>query len=704
MPEPSFILSEEAIILLLFATAIILSVVLAKIRFPYTIGLVIIGYVLAAFIAPAIPFLAPLAGFVPSSDVILFLFLPPLIFEAAITLDSRLLSINFGSILLLAILGLVISTIVVGVLLVYVTPLPLILALLFGALVSATDPVTVISLFRDLGVPRKLRALVEGESLFNDASAIVVFNLIIGFVLVQSTLFSPTIIGITGEFILNLAISFVGGIAIGGLLALAVKGAIRASPGHHHIHQTVSLVVAYSAFMISQLLLGFSGVIAVLTAGIVVSRMTSEEWGIDHRQELSRFWEYIGFLADTLIFLLVGLSITSLTDPVLFTTGFALAAVLVIIAVLAARAVSVYGLFSLINLARRKRKVPLSYQTVIFWGGLRGAVALALVLALPLSLPYRDMIVGFTIIVVIFTILVCGTTVGPLIRVLGLSRPEAANQFEKLWLGLEMKKRSVSALRESAGREEQILPGRSVEETVQHYEETLKLLRQEFSLFWNRLKESPDAERIGIFFRLAAIDEEKRRYLNMYIAGLIPGPVMDQLLYNAEVRYDQVQLTGRVSEKGDYFPFLVRAGRRIKSIVNTFPRSGRYVLKEQKVEGEEMIFRSYASFTAAYQTGQWITGIAKDTGAEWEVIDQIIREYHRMYLESKAEFATLSSRYPELLKDVYHYIAERSAIAAGKELLSSAGSDPFVTGEEIEAETAALVKEESRVSRRLKER
>jgi CPA1 family monovalent cation:H+ antiporter len=704
MPAPSLILSEEAIILLLLATAIILSVLLAKIRFPYTIGLVVIGYALAAFIAPAIPFLAPLSGFVPSSDIILFFFLPPLIFQAAITLDSRRLLINLVPILTLAIIGLVISTIVVGELLVYISPLPLIVALLFGALISATDPVAVISLFRELGVPRKLQTLVEGESLFNDASAIVVFNLIMGIILVESTLFSPTIIGISADFIFSLVISFAGGIIIGGLLALAVHAAIRVSPSHPHVHQTVSLVVAYGAFMISQLIFGFSGVIAVLTAGIVVSRLTSERRGIQHRQELTRFWEYIGFLSDTLIFLLVGLSITGLADPVLFTVGFALAGVLVIIAVLAARAVSVYGLFTLINLAHRKRNVPLSYQTVIFWGGLRGAVALALVLALPSSLPYRDVLVGFTIVVVIFTILISGTTIRPLIRILGLSRPEAMKRFEEMYLEVLIRENAITCLQESVSREDQILPAHAADETLKRNEKERATLLQEFSFFWDQLKESPDAGLMARFFWLATIDDEKRRYVRMFDIGLIPGPVMDQLLYDAETRYDRIQLTGKVPETKVYSPAVVRAARWIRSVLYRFPGLTPYAMQLEKDERLQMMFRSYASFTAARQTGEWMSLVATKTGAKWEVFDRVIQAYHQAYLESKAEFATLSSRYPELLEAMYRYIADRLALKAGEVILSGAASEHFVADDEIEGILAVLRKEETVVSKRLQKR
>lgn len=221
MPEPVLI-SEEGIILLLLAIAIVMSIVLRKIRFPYTIGLFIIGFVIAYLIAPEVKFLEPLSGYVPDSNMILYIFLPPLIFESAIALNSRILFKNIVPVMVMAIVGLLVSVFIVGMLLSISTPLPLIYALLFGALISATDPVAVISLFKEFGVPKRLFTLVEGESLLNDASAIVTFNLIIWIIAVEVSSSAPSIESISAFFVYSLVTSFIGGILIGSVMALAI--------------------------------------------------------------------------------------------------------------------------------------------------------------------------------------------------------------------------------------------------------------------------------------------------------------------------------------------------------------------------------------------------------------------------------------------------------------------------------------------------
>jgi CPA1 family monovalent cation:H+ antiporter len=696
------ILSEEAIVLLLLATAIIASIVLARIRFPYTVGLVVIGYVFAAYVAPNIPLLSPLSGFMLSSDIILFLFLPPLIFESAITLNSRLLSINILPIMLLAVIGLVISAVVVGVLLTFVSPLPLIFALLFGAFISATDPVAVIALFRELGVPKKLMALVEGESLFNDASAIVTFNLIMGVIVVQSAIKNPSVLFVPGQFATDLLVSFAGGITIGSLLALAVYAAIRASPNHPHIHQTVSLVVAYAAFILSQVLFNFSGVIAVVAAGIVVSRMTSEKLGLGHRRELARFWEYIGFLADTLIFLLVGLSITSLEDPALFTSGFIIATVLVIVAVLVARAVSVFGLMPLVNLFHRDRKIPLSYQAVTFWGGLRGAVALALVLSLPADMPFRDLLVGFTIVVVLFTILVSGSTIGALVRRLHLSRPASVRRFEKLWLEIQLKKNAIRSLEDAQSRKEQILPEGSVEAKISDLRAELASLRQEFSLFWDLVAKDPVGKDVRLFISIAAIEYEKQEYIRMYDGGLIPAEVLDQVLYNADVRYDYLQVSGKLPKPVFFSPF-VRILRRLHSLLLLLPGLGMNREAHEKKEYLNRIFRAYTLFSVAREMKDWILDLAEDTRADQSFLEFIVREYEAIYSLARSEFSALARESPGMLQEIFSYMADRVTISGQKALLSSLGEEGFLEAQAIEDALNALERAGHNVSRKLRQ-
>ena len=180
MPH-NLLLNTEIDILVLLLVACLAAIAFKKINFPYTVGLVIVGLVLS-FLARNIEALEVVNTFRLSEEIILFIFVPPLIFESALNMDSRLLLRNLSPVLVLAAPGLLISTAIVGFTLAWLTPLTLGQALLFGSLISATDPVAVIALFKELGAPKQLAILVEGESLFNDATAIVTFNIILGII------------------------------------------------------------------------------------------------------------------------------------------------------------------------------------------------------------------------------------------------------------------------------------------------------------------------------------------------------------------------------------------------------------------------------------------------------------------------------------------------------------------------------------------
>ncbi|PKL58651.1 MAG: hypothetical protein CVV33_10520, partial [Methanomicrobiales archaeon HGW-Methanomicrobiales-4] len=384
-----FLIADEMIILLLLLITIFASMTLRYMRMPYTIGLVIIGYALSEFIFPNFSVFSPLEGIVPGPEIILYLFLPPLIFESAINVNTRLLGRYLFPVLTLATVGVLISTFIIGYLLFWALAIPLFYTLLFGALISATDPAAVISIFKEIGVPRRLHILIEGESLLNDAAAIVSFQMFLTFistsVIARGITFAQSSRMFTGEFVS----SFLGGIAVGAVVGILLYHIIRRTPLHPHIHQTASLVAAYLSYIVTDHMLGYSGVLAVVMCGCIAAQASTNWIGPARREELSHFWEYIGFLANSLIFLLVGISVATLQDFTQVIRGGVIGIIVVIGVVTLARFVSVCGILSALN-PFTDRKVPLAYQAVASWGGLRGGVAIALALSLPFSLPYRE--------------------------------------------------------------------------------------------------------------------------------------------------------------------------------------------------------------------------------------------------------------------------------------------------------------------------
>lgn len=343
-------------------------------------------------------------------DLVMFGLLPVLVFEAAFKVPCRALLADFGIILLLATAGTLLTTVICGALL-YVgighpSGFPWVAALLAGALLAATDPVAVVQQLKTLGAPERLEVLLEGESLFNDATAIVIFTVLLG--LASSGAGSVALPAATFDFL----VKFCGGALVGALTGAVAVAAAR-SLGDGVATVAITVATAYGSFLIAESALHLSGVMGSLGAGLVMSYALARP---GHRTEQIDFlWSAIAYIANGTVFLLMGATITL----AMFTERW-LAMVIAIIAVLLARAASTFGSLGVANLASR-RPLPLRQQTVIVWGGLRGAVTLALALALPTDLPYWWTIQSMAFGVVLFTLFVQATSMPWLLRRTGLS-------------------------------------------------------------------------------------------------------------------------------------------------------------------------------------------------------------------------------------------------------------------------------------------
>jgi len=417
MREDPFLNTILVVIGLIFIASIS-AIFMRRAHFPYTIGLLVVG-ILVGYLASHLETLAFMQNVSLTPDIILFLILPTLLFEASINIDSKMLWRNLAPILLLATAGLLISSVIVGAGISAATPLTLGVALLFGALISATDPVAVIAVFKELGVPARLGTLVDGESLFNDATAIVMFNILIGIVSAGTAFSSSIVIGGIGEFLLV----FFGGLLVGALLSGALLWIIALDQDNHLVQATLTSVLAYLSFIVAEHFLKVSGVMAVVAAGIISSWASARVFDASMRRYITEYWEYLAFLANSMIFLLMGL-----TEYHLFadleryreTLGYIVIGFLLTIF---ARLVVVYGLTPLSNRMAQKTSIAGAEKAVIFWGGLRGAVPLALALGLPSDFEHRVLIIDLTLGVVLMSLLLQGTSVGWLLRKLKLIEP-----------------------------------------------------------------------------------------------------------------------------------------------------------------------------------------------------------------------------------------------------------------------------------------
>jgi CPA1 family monovalent cation:H+ antiporter len=370
---------------------------------PYSVGLVAAGILFAFFAPGSAPPLTP--------GLIYFVFLPPLVFEAAIQIPWQPFRRDLPLLLALVTFGVVFAALVVAVGMHVWAGWSWIGALLFGVLIAATDPVAVIAAFRQLAVPHRLHLLVESESLLNDGVAAVGFAIL-------------TTIAVGGpadpaDVSLHLLTTVFGALVAGAAVAVPLM-LIAGRTDDRLVEITITMLIAYGAFLLAENFHA-SGVLATLTAGLIVGN-----WGFadrvtgDGKNRVLAHWEYVAFLINSLIFILIG---GREAETPIFTV-IEVAAIAAALS-LAGRALAVYPVT--LVFARTRLRVPWAYKHVLFWGGLRGALALALALALPAQVPEREEIIVVAFAVVAFSIFVQGLTMPWLIRKLGLLRDQGTN-------------------------------------------------------------------------------------------------------------------------------------------------------------------------------------------------------------------------------------------------------------------------------------
>ncbi|MEP7085789.1 MAG: sodium:proton antiporter [Gemmatimonadota bacterium] len=380
------------IILLVIATLV--AALSRRVRIPYTIALVSVGLALGAIgNIPAPPL---------NKELLFAVFLPGLLFEAAYHLKADEFWRNKLAIISLAVPGVVVAIALTALLVLGAASagwLPSVgwrSALLFASLIAATDPVAVVALFRELGVARRLQVLVEGESLLNDGTAVVIFTIALA-VAEGGAAATPAPLHLLGQFLLMAG----GGVAVGMITALGVTWCMR-RVDDPATEITLTMIAAYGSFALAESL-GVSGVIATVCAGMVCGSYAERmAMSASTRDAVVGFWSYVSFMLNSIVFLLLGLQIHL---PALAHDWLPI--VLSYLAVTIGRAIMIFGVSALLRPTRER--IPGGWQALLVIGGLRGALSMVLALSLPPGTPARDQIVTITFGVVAVSILLQGS-------------------------------------------------------------------------------------------------------------------------------------------------------------------------------------------------------------------------------------------------------------------------------------------------------
>ena len=458
------------------------------------------------------------------SEMILYIFLPVLLFQTALTLEIRRIVEDIAPILLMAVVAVFVATAFIGfalyplATLFSLTDISLIACLLLGAIVATTDPVAVVAIFRDIGAPARLGRIVEGESLLNDAAAIVIFVILLQMLTGHNTM---TI----NEAALAFGRSFLGGIIVGavlGRLAVSLLPMMRDIP---LAQVTLSLALPYGTYVLSDQFADVSAVVAVVCAGTMFNFYGPARIPPAHWHFLHAVWEQISFWAASLIFLLSAILIPRFVEG--FTPVDILLLLVVILAALAARGVVIFGLLPFLSVFRMGQSVNDKFKTVILWGGMRGAVTLTLALSVSEHAALSAEVSGFVTKLatgfVLFTLLVYGTSLKPLIRLLGLDRlnpRDEALRTQFLALALSDVRHELKTAAETYHIDQRVTG-----EVLKDYEDRAAAAAAET----NKLEELKDWDRVRIGL-IALADREQQLVLEHFRDKTISGRSVSRFL------------------------------------------------------------------------------------------------------------------------------------------------------------------------------
>lgn len=643
-----------AVVTLLLVAAGVLALS-KRFKLPFTVVLVVVGIGLSEF-ADWIPWLLPtLVDFHISPDVILFVFLPTLIFESSLHLDARELRRNLLPVLTMAVPGLLISTAIIGSLVSFFTPIDFAAALVLGAILSATDPVAVISLFKQLGAPRRLTILVEGESLFNDATAIVASQILLA-IAVAGFVSTQTVVSGVGDF----TFVFFGGAIVGWAMAVGTGYILGRVEGDPLIEISLTTILAYFSFLIAEHVLHVSGVMATVAAALTIGGWGRSKISHSVSTYLENFWEYLAFVANALIFLLVGLQIdlAAVAD-----SWFML--LWVIVSMLLARAAVVFGLVPLVERLPGSDHISRKYQAVMYWGGLRGAIALAIALSLG-DFAWADTFVVLVTGAVLFTLIVPGLTIEQLIRRLGLNYPPLADRLAEAEARLGARRSALANLPEL--QKDAIFSSRTATRLRTNYQ--LSVDEAEESFDDQRQQELDDVQEFNLLL-LKCFSIQKAFYHEKLGGGHLSEQTYRNLVYALNVEGDSLRYQGqlpRIPPRSKFGRWWRNSWMRLVQRLGFLEAYAESIRSHAMAQDYEY---AWAGYHGCMRVLASIDGLAQHSHTRKEVVAELRDLFNRWAQGARKKLDTVADEFPEFYNASQHRLAERMMLHSQRDFIAA---------------------------------
>lgn len=678
--------AESALVLFLMLAISSISIFIAqRLRVPHTVFLALVGVGLALLsVSPDLRFLGELKL---TPELLFFFFLPTLIFESAYNINIRHLTHDAVIIGILSIVSLVVSALVIafGLDLVFsllTLEVPFMLSLIFGAIISATDPVAVLALFKEYGAPRRLSLIFEGESIFNDGTGVALFLVILA--IAETGVF-------TSADILEGTLSFLGMVVGGAVFGLLMGGffakLIGYTRGNEFASITLTMVLAHTTFIASELwnhhitIMGehvlLSSIIATAVASLLMGNYGRYKLPQHAHEFVEKYWSQFAFLANSLIFIMIGMLAVELPTA---ARDLIIPIVATILVVALARAFSIYPIVSLWNVfAKKEQYIPRSWQHVMAWGSLRGALAVTMVLMIPDTLSFpgwsfaytpKEFILTLTVSCVFATLFIKATTIGALMRHLKLStftRTEEINYREML---IYVYHETMKRLKESfeKGYIDESIYTRVVSEQEARIANTLEELRTE----------SKDSYTLEKVIRLYAIGIERKHIKSLYehneVTETVIKRIIDKLEYQTfAIEHDTFD-PERYEHGGsqDIFEYLADLIRTC-----TFSKE----TPEEKATNDYLYYRALAivSRKVVKELGKLDNCFDSTWNAAHDSTKNVIAVYERYREGSQKKMADVVKAYPALMEKQNESLARRALYMRESMLLDSLRAREMVT-------------------------
>lgn len=668
-----------------------------RIKIPYTILLVLVGLLLVPLVQ--LPGLNNVFGFLADAaltpDLLFFIFLPILIFESAFNMDIRKVVENVWSIGLLSVVGLLLSTGLIAGALFFALPLvgleiPFVIALLFGAIISSTDPVAVLALFKEFGAPKRLSLIFEGESLFNDGTAVALFMVVLA---VIETGFhgSSTILEGAGMF----AVMVAGGMVFGLLMAVLFSRALRIFKSNEFVSVTLLIVSAHITFILGEAINTFgllgphvhvSSIIATAVASLFLGNYARHSLSPRTDDYLAKSIEHLAFVANSLVFVLAGILFATV-DIDLSQLWLPIVVTVVIVAL--ARIIAVYMVVVPLNALKLEANIPKSWTQLLAWGSLRGALAIIIILLVPADLqvsgwelPYtpRDLLLALAIGCILATLFIKGLTIAPFIRRMGLNKPTLLERAHTIDMGIYylLTKKSRFAVHKTRGfvREEE-------------YKSLKEKLEQQLSWTYDERQKLMTQHGLKIFrqsLQLSAIDVEYHFLKELYVNDEVSERVYRKIRGKLTLQRERIEMAqedsidpSKYRDRRDVFDYMV------DGVQSLFDRKGKHkttTVERLQYYRAQMIIARKALKALDEMQHRYDAPVFDE-----EVYEKITKKYEQYRAKAAKKVDEIMAAHADQLAGYMATLAERSMGASGVraiDFLRDRGIANETSGEDIE--------------------